>query len=83
MKDAKHFDYEKSLRSVPGLVQLVQRSVPDLKQEELLLWMEFVLHGLAEYSQLSKFTLERGGTQFKDLFQSMFSMQNKSDDDDL
>jgi magnesium chelatase subunit I len=83
MSDAKQFDYEKRLRSVPGLAQLVQRSVPDLQQEELLLWMEFVLHGLAEYSQLSKFALERGGTQFKDLFQSMFSLQNKPDDDEL
>ena len=82
LSDAKQFDYEKRLRSVPGLAEMVKRCVPDLNPDELLVWMEFVLHGLAEYSQLSKFALDRGGTQFKDLFQSMFSMQSKPDDEE-
>jgi magnesium chelatase subunit I len=42
--------------------------------------MEFALHGLAEYSQLSKKMLDTG-LQFKDLFSSMFEMGEGDDDD--
>ena len=38
-----------------------------------LLLMEFALHGLAEYSQISKHNLERG-LQFKDLISGMFNL---------
>jgi magnesium chelatase subunit I len=41
--------------------------------------MEFALHGLAEYSQLSKKLLDTG-LQFKDLFSSMFEM-NEDDEE--
>ena len=44
--------------------------------------MEFALHGLAEYSQLSKNQLT-AGTQFKDLLSSMFSMSDYEDDDEF
>jgi magnesium chelatase subunit I len=43
--------------------------------------MEFALHGLAEYSQLSKKQLS-SGLQFKDLLSSMFSMPDMDDDED-
>jgi magnesium chelatase subunit I len=42
--------------------------------------MEFALHGLAEYSQLSKKMLDTG-MQFKDLFSSMFDMGTPEDED--
>lgn len=42
--------------------------------------MEFALHGLAEYSQLSKKLLDTG-MQFKDLFSSMFDMEAPDEDD--
>ena len=46
--------------------------------------MEFALHGLAEYSKLSKSALDTG-TRFKDLLSSMFSMPDLDDisEDDL
>jgi magnesium chelatase subunit I len=43
--------------------------------------MEFALHGLAEYSQLSKKLLDTG-LQFKDLFSSMFDMKEDEDFDE-
>ena len=46
--------------------------------------MEFVLHGLAEYSKLSKSALDTG-TRFKDLLSSMFSIDDMEgfDEDEL
>jgi magnesium chelatase subunit I len=38
--------------------------------------MEFVLHGLAEFSQLSRHRIEKG-IEFKDLMSGMFSMKNE------
>jgi magnesium chelatase subunit I len=43
--------------------------------------MEFLLHGLAEYSLLSKFRLEYG-VQFKDMLSSMFTMSAEDEDMD-
>jgi magnesium chelatase subunit I len=40
--------------------------------------MEFVLHGLAEYSMLSKFRLENG-LQFKDMLSSMFTSSEEDE----
>ena len=44
-------------------------------REELALLMEFVLHGLASYSLISKKVLE-GKIEFKDLMGSMLNMGN-------
>jgi magnesium chelatase subunit I len=47
--------------------------------------MEFALHGLAEFSLISKHHLS-AGLQFKDLLSSMFTLprpgQEQNDDDD-
>jgi magnesium chelatase subunit I len=42
--------------------------------------MEFVLHGLSEFSQLSKHQLN-SGFEFKDLMSSMFSMGSRAEDE--
>jgi magnesium chelatase subunit I len=42
--------------------------------------MEFALHGLAEFSMLSKKPLV-SGLQFKDLLSGMFTMPDLDDDD--
>ncbi|HEX8545944.1 MAG TPA: magnesium chelatase [Cytophagaceae bacterium] len=73
-------DYEKALNSVPKLKDLVKASLPKLSKEEQLLYMEFALHGLAEFSQISKQRVD-STIQFKDLMGSMFSM-DKGDDDE-
>jgi len=74
-------DYEKTLHSVPGLIDIVKRYHPKASPDEQLLLMEFLLHGLSEYSLLSKFRLEYG-VQFKDMLSSMFTMSSDEDDDD-
>lgn len=66
-------DYKEALHNVPGLEEVVTQLVKDLPEKEKEFYMEFALHGLAEYSQLSKKLLDTG-LQFKDLFSSMFDM---------
>ncbi|MCF8260237.1 MAG: magnesium chelatase [Melioribacteraceae bacterium] len=71
-------DYRKKLDEVPGLKEIVQKHHANVKNDEKYLLMEFALHGLAEYSILSKSRIEFGA-KFKDMLSSMFTM---SDDDE-
>jgi len=73
-------EYKSALLQVPGLEEVVTQLVTDLPEKEKEFFMEFALHGLAEYSQLSKSLLDTG-LQFKDLFSSMFNMGMGEDDD--
>jgi magnesium chelatase subunit I len=68
----KDVNYQKTLKLIPGLSELVEIYVPALKPSEKLTMMEFVLFGLSEHSLIGKNNLVRG-VQFKDLFGSMFS----------
>lgn len=72
--------YKQALHEVPGLEEVVTQLVKDLPEKEKEFYMEFALHGLAEYSQLSKNLLDTG-LQFKDLFSSMFDMGPGGDED--
>ncbi|MEQ8338620.1 MAG: sigma 54-interacting transcriptional regulator [Cyclobacteriaceae bacterium] len=73
-------EYEKTLKSVPGLGELINKYHQKAEKEFKLFLMEFALHGLSEYSMLSKHGLERG-MQFKDLLSSMFSMPGMGDEE--
>lgn len=79
-------EYKQALMEVPGLENVVTQLVKNLPEREKEFFMEFALHGLAEYSQLSKRMLDTG-LQFKDLFSSMFDMgpgeEDDFDEDDL
>jgi magnesium chelatase subunit I len=72
--------YENMLKQVDGLSELVKTYLPKVSKHESFLWMEFVLHGLAEFSQLSKNGLERG-VEFKDLMSGMFDMKQREADE--
>ncbi len=74
-------EYKTLLHSVPGLEEVVTQMVKNLPEKEKEFFMEFALHGLAEYSQLSKKLLDTG-LQFKDLFSSMFDMKEDEDFED-
>ncbi|HSD64761.1 MAG TPA: hypothetical protein VLB50_13245 [Ignavibacteriaceae bacterium] len=74
-------EYEQVLNKVPGLNNIVKKYFPKADKETQLLLMEFVLHGLTEYSLLSKFRMETG-VQFKDMLSSMFSMSSEEENDD-
>jgi len=62
------------------LEEVVTQLVESVPEKEKEFFMEFALHGLAEYSQLSKKMLDTG-LQFKDLFSSMFEMGTEEDED--
>jgi len=74
-------DYIKTLKSVRGLEDLVRNLHPTIENELLYVYMEFVLHGLAEYSQLSKHKLDKG-IQFKDLLGSLLTNVDFSQDEE-
>lgn len=84
MVDQSNKEYTKTLQSIPGLMKLVDGLYGDKSKDDKIYLMEFVLHGLAEYSQLSK-SLIQSGFQFKDLFNTMFDANKFSfeDDDDF
>ncbi|MDB5134010.1 MAG: magnesium chelatase [Mucilaginibacter sp.] len=75
-------EYKKALNSVSGLKQLVKKIHPNLSANQHLLLMEFVLHGLAEFSQLNKGFLDNGFA-FSDMFNSLFNLEPDEDDLDL
>ncbi len=75
-------EYEKTLNNVPGLKDIVKKYHPNQNGSYQLLLMEFILHGLAEYSMLSKFRLELG-LQFKDMLSSMFTISPEEGDEDF
>lgn len=84
LNELKQVDYEKTLKSVPGLSDLINDYHKGQDAALKLFLMEFALHGLAEFSLISKHTLT-SGLQFKDLLSSMFSLpkdEDESEDDE-
>lgn len=79
--DLSNVQYKKELMKVMGLYDLVKKFHPKLSENQTLLLMEFVLHGLAEYSQLNKKYLE-GGFGFSDMFESLFNIDMEEEDED-
>ncbi len=79
--EMKQSDYEKKLQEVPGLSQLVNHFHKSESEDTRLFLMEFALHGLAEYSLISKHNLS-SGLQFKDLLSGMFTLPNPGEEDD-
>ena len=81
-------EFEKSLKSVPGLTDLVNEFHKKEDGVTKTFLMEFALHGLAEYSLISKHNLT-AGLQFKDLLSGMFTLprpgadEDDEDDDDI
>lgn len=72
IQDYSDKEYARNLNQVDGLATLVEAYQPDKGKMDTYLWMEFVLHGLAEYSRLGKAKLENGNS-FTDLIGSMLS----------
>ncbi|MDX2285358.1 MAG: sigma 54-interacting transcriptional regulator [Bacteroidia bacterium] len=85
--DTSEAEYRRLLDSVPGLKALVKAYHPKEDEARRYLLMEFVLHGLAEFSLLGKQGIE-AGVQFKDLLSNMLAMppdrdEEEDDDEDL
>nr|WP_121269581.1 sigma 54-interacting transcriptional regulator [Pedobacter schmidteae] len=77
--DLSAAQYKKELLKVDGLQQLISHFHPKVSEGQALLLMELALHGLAEYSQLSKKYLE-GGFGFSDMFDSLFNINLQDED---
>ena len=75
-------DKIKQLYAVDGLHALVKKKFSQANEKESALLMEFVLHGLASYSLISKKILETS-VEFKDLMGSMLNIQSSTGYDDL
>lgn len=72
--------YQKALNDVPGLAELVKQYHPDATGNYKWFLMEFVLHGMTEYSLIGKSLIE-SGVEFKDLLTGMFSGGMEFEDD--
>jgi magnesium chelatase subunit I len=70
-----------ALYKVDGLYALVKKYYPQGKEKETALLMEFVLHGFAAYSLISKKTIE-GKIEFKDLMGSMMNLSDMQIDEE-
>ncbi len=73
--------YAAALEQVDDLVDLVRRHHPEVKGQEVMVWAEFVLHGLAEHSRIGRSWL-RTVTRFNDLFSTMLSNEDPLEEDD-
>jgi magnesium chelatase subunit I len=80
LNDLDDKSYEKSLLGIPGLKNLVEKFHKNIDNQSLFFLMEFALHGLAEFSLLSKKQLS-SGHQFSDLLSSMFNMKDTDEDE--
>ena len=78
--DSSDSEYSSCLKGIPGLADLVNKKYGQESENYRLFLMELALHGLAEYSVLSKHILDEG-FQFKDLISSMLDIEDHSPED--
>jgi magnesium chelatase subunit I len=81
LHDMPQAEFEGKLKNVPGLSDLVMELHRGQNAPTKLFLMEFALHGLAEYSLISKNHLT-AGLQFKDLLSGMFTLPRPDEDDE-
>jgi magnesium chelatase subunit I len=80
LQDVSDKQYETSLKKVEGLKELVKAKFPGAANKEQLLLMEFVLHGLASYSLISKKVVENE-TRFSDLLGTMMNFGTSTEEE--
>jgi magnesium chelatase subunit I len=81
LHDMPQTEFDNQIKSVPGLSELVGEYHKGQDAAIKLFLMEFALHGLAEYSLISKHNLS-AGLQFKDLLSGMFTLPRPGEGDD-
>lgn len=82
LQDDTDEGYRNSLYQVDGLYSVVKQYYPDSDTEQTILLMEFVLHGLAEFSLISKRGIDGGGYNFGDILGSMMNINMSDMEDD-
>jgi magnesium chelatase subunit I len=81
LHDMPQSEFEKQINAIPGLRELVKEFHSKQDTTTTLFLMEFALHGLAEYSLISKHSLTKG-LQFKDLLSGMFTLPKPDEGDE-
>lgn len=81
LQDETDEAYRNHLYKVDGLYGAVKQYYPKADEAQCALMMEFLLHGLAEYSLISKKGMESGGYNFGDILGSMMNINFNEDDD--
>jgi len=79
--NTKDEDKIHQLYNVDGLYPLVKKYFKGANEQQAALLMEFVLHGLASYSMISKKVVE-GRVEFNDLMGSIIDMKASRDSDE-
>jgi magnesium chelatase subunit I len=79
--DMKDEEKVLALYKVDGLFGIVKKHFPQANEKQAALLMEFVLHGLASYSLISKKMID-GKIEFKDLMGSMMNLGEMHFDED-
>jgi magnesium chelatase subunit I len=75
--------YKQRLYEVDGLYGAVKQFYPNADEEQSALMMEFLLHGLSEFSLISKKGVEGGGYTFGDILGSMMNINfDKSEEEE-
>lgn len=76
LQDENDEVHKQNLYKVDGLYAAVKQFYPKADETQATLLMEFLLHGLSEFSLISKQGVERGGYSFADMLGSMMNMSN-------
>ena len=80
LQDVNDKQYDTALQKVDGLKELIKGKFPHANNKEQLLLMEFVLHGLASYSLISKKVVENE-TRFSDLLGTMMNFGTSTEEE--
>lgn len=81
LNDMSDKDYRAALDGVAGLRKFVEANLEQVQGDELYLYMELVLHGLAEFQVISKDMLE-AKLSFRDTLADMLGSDDLFDEDD-
>jgi magnesium chelatase subunit I len=82
LQDAHDEEYKEKLYGVDGLYAAVKQFYPNADEDQTALLMEFLLHGLSEFSLISKKGVEAGGYNFGDILGSMMNMSLGAEDEE-
>jgi magnesium chelatase subunit I len=82
LQDESDSSYMQHLYQVDGLYAAVKQFYPNADEQQAALLMEFLLHGLSEFSLISKKGVESGGYSFGDILGSMLNINFSNSEDE-
>jgi magnesium chelatase subunit I len=82
LQDAGDAECREKLYSVDGLYAAVKGLHPEADDDYVILLMEFLLHGLSEFSLISRNRMESGSYAFGDILGSMLNLRAADDDEE-